>query len=344
MSSWTHIYDARVDSPACPQAPLPTMQLSEMSEDCLRINVFTKNLFKNSTVLKPVLVHIHGGAFRRGSGTSKTIEPYYIMEHDIVVVTFNYRIGALGFLALGTAECPGNAGFKDQVEALKWVRSHIGDFGGDRDQVTLSGHSAGSQSVTMHMTSPMSKVLFKQAIPMSGTACAQWEIPTHYLNLAKKQAEYFGCSTASPQAILNCLREQSAVELSTHDDLFYEYANSFPLVLWGPVIEPDFGQQRFLVESPTDSFLRENFSKVVTMAGMVKSEFARLAKIILENDQFRNEMENNFSYVAPIAFWYERDTERSEEISKKLKEEFFKNPLKWDESLADLQIVSLNIF
>lgn len=317
-----------------------------MSEDCLRINVFTKNIFTNSSELKPVLVHIHGGAFRRGSGTSKTIEPFYILEYDLVVVTFNYRIGALGFLAMGTADCPGNFGFKDQVEALTWVRDNIKYFGGDRDKITVSGHSAGSQSLSMHLISPLSSFLFNRAILMSGSVMTQWEIPTHQYELARKQAEFFGCSTASAEVILSCLRQQSARELSTHDDIFFEYGNYFPLVIWGPVLEPDFGQKQFLTENPSEAILNKG-SIVPIMTGIVQDEFARLAKIVLENEQYRNEMINNFSFVAPIVFWYERfGTDKSEMVSNELKTKFFNHNddgdivLEWDASLRDLQIVS----
>lgn len=79
------------------------------------------------------------------------------MDRDIVLVTINYRLATLGLLAAGTKEYPGNAAFKDQVLAFKWVRTHIGRFGGDPNSVTLMGYSAGALSVTLHMVSPMSR-------------------------------------------------------------------------------------------------------------------------------------------------------------------------------------------
>jgi carboxylesterase type B len=130
-----------------------------MSEDCLRLNVYTPELPTNGqTMNKSVLFYIHGGAYYTGSGLSNDYGgPYYLMDHDIVLVTINYRLGLLGFLALGIPECPGNAGFKDQVLALKWVQSHIEKFGGDPNKVTIMGHSAGGFSTVLHMVSPMSK-------------------------------------------------------------------------------------------------------------------------------------------------------------------------------------------
>lgn len=79
------------------------------------------------------------------------------MDRDIVLVTINYRLGTLGMMAAGTKEYPGNAAFKDQVLALKWIKLHIAHFGGDPNSVTIMGYSAGALSATLHMVSPMSR-------------------------------------------------------------------------------------------------------------------------------------------------------------------------------------------
>lgn len=92
------------------------------------------------------------------SGQSKNFAgPQILMDRDIVLVTINYRLGSLGLLSLGTSDYPGNAAFKDQVLALKWVKYHISKFGGDANLVTLMGYSAGGMSASLHMVSPMSK-------------------------------------------------------------------------------------------------------------------------------------------------------------------------------------------
>lgn len=79
----------------------------------------------------------------------------YWLDHDIVLMTFDHRLGSLCFLSTGTVDCPGNFGLNDQVMALKWVRDNIASFGGNPDSVTLMGYSAGGFSVTLHMISPM---------------------------------------------------------------------------------------------------------------------------------------------------------------------------------------------
>lgn len=138
--------------------------------------------------MKPVLVFIHGGAFVMGSNDSKVYSPTFLLMEDIVFVTINYRVGILGFLkiddpALGV---PGNAGLKDQLLALKWVQKNIKNFGGDPNNVTLWGESAGSASVNYHVISSASKGLFHKAIMQSGTVLNPWpHLRTNCLEVMK---------------------------------------------------------------------------------------------------------------------------------------------------------------
>ena len=108
----------------------------------------------------PVMVWIHGGAFESGSGTYGDYGPQYFMDRGVVVVTVNYRLGPFGFLTTTTEEMPGNLGLWDQALALHWVQDNIHHFGGDRDQVTLFGESAGSErSVNHHLNKIKYKML-----------------------------------------------------------------------------------------------------------------------------------------------------------------------------------------
>ena len=138
------------------------------SEDCLTINVRTASLSGK----RPVLVWIHGGSNRAGSGAGATESP--IVDQGVVVVSFNYRLGILGFLShRGLAKeqggTSGNYGLMDQIAALKWVHDNIARFGGDPDQVTLFGESAGSQDVSLMLAAPAAQGLFHAAIMQSGT-------------------------------------------------------------------------------------------------------------------------------------------------------------------------------
>lgn len=113
----------------------------------------------NNEESRPVLVYIHGGSFVLFTGRSDWNGADYLMDHDIVLVTLNYRLGTLGFFSTGDEYAPGNNGMKDQVEALRWVQKNIQAFGGDPNKVTIAGESAGAASVALHLSSPMSRGL-----------------------------------------------------------------------------------------------------------------------------------------------------------------------------------------
>ena len=146
---------------ACPQPPGEVFMASDMtkSEDCLHLNVWTPSRDGR----RPVLVWIHGGGYRQGSGDHFLSRgPVLAEQGDVVVVTLNYRLGALGFLG------GRNHGLLDQQCALRWVREHIADFGGDPTNVTLFGESAGAGSVGMQLVMPGSAGLFERAVMQSG--------------------------------------------------------------------------------------------------------------------------------------------------------------------------------
>lgn len=152
----------------CPQLPLSN---TGMSEDCLFLNVFTPHLPSDRRV--PVFVWLHGGGFIVGS--SDLYEGDVLAaEGQIVVVTLNYRLGALGFLATGDNSSVGNYGLWDQHVALQWVHKYIGYFGGDERRITLGGMSAGAASASIHSLSPLSRDLFRSVVQLSGSASSPW--------------------------------------------------------------------------------------------------------------------------------------------------------------------------
>uniref|UniRef100_A0A1B6ECM7 Carboxylic ester hydrolase n=2 Tax=Clastoptera arizonana TaxID=38151 RepID=A0A1B6ECM7_9HEMI len=126
------------------------------SEDCLYLNVYTPKLPHIGFTLKPVMVWIHGGAFKSGDGYSNS-GPEFLVARDVLLVTFNYRVGIFGFLSLEDDILSGNYGLKDQTQALRWVQENIAQFGGDPKRVTIFGQSAGSACVHYHILSPLSK-------------------------------------------------------------------------------------------------------------------------------------------------------------------------------------------
>lgn len=199
-TNWQGVLNATSPGPTCFQ----NLIISEYgrSEDCLQLNVYTKNLALSN--LKPVIVFFHGGGFERGSGVQQ--QPIYLMDRDVVVVTTNYRVGPLGFLATGTEEATGNMGLKDQSFALRWIQRNIARFGGDPQSVTIAGLSAGAHSVTGHMVSPMSKGLFHKVIALSGGITWQTGLRINAdIERAKYVAANLDCST-NVDEIVECLK------------------------------------------------------------------------------------------------------------------------------------------
>lgn len=122
------------------------------------------------------MVLIPGGGFTAGGADDNFSGPDFLIEKDVVVVSINYRLNALGFMSLGSDEYSGNMGLKDQQLALRWIQRHIRQFGGDPQRVTVIGGSAGGGSVHLQMLAASSKGLFQRAILMSGSAGNYWSV------------------------------------------------------------------------------------------------------------------------------------------------------------------------
>lgn len=206
---WTEVRDATQFSSVAPQNPIQLATLSafnvgdDMSEDCLTLSVFTPGLDPKG---RPVMVWIHGGGFMIGSGS----QAIYSGEHlaakgDVVVVTINYRLGALGFVNLaevtgGQIPATGNEGLLDQVAALEWVRDNIANFGGDPGNVTIFGESAGGMSVGALLAMQSARGLFHKAIPQSG-ACHTANPKERSIRIAERFLRCLGSDPNDPQAL-----------------------------------------------------------------------------------------------------------------------------------------------
>ena len=194
--------------PRVPDSPLAMLgtELGPEDEDCLYLNVFTPAA---DGARRPVLVWIHGGAFVSGTG----ITPLYDGRHfarrgDVVVVTINYRLGALGFLNLkevtgGRIPATGCEGLLDQVAALEWVRDNIAAFGGDPDQVTIFGESAGGMSVGSLLGLESARGLFRRAIPQSGASSTAHDLP-RAVRVAELLLEDLGIDPQDADSLRSC--------------------------------------------------------------------------------------------------------------------------------------------
>ncbi len=174
-SGWSGVRDGTQFGPACVQPSLSATSIyadppPKMSEDCLSLNVWAPKAPRKA----PVMVWIHGGSQTFGYSGSPLYDGSALAARGVVVVTVNYRLGVLGYLALPelSAESPhgssGNYGLLDQIEALRWVQRNIAAFGGDPANVTIFGESAGAMSVVQMLSSPLARGLFQKAIAESG--------------------------------------------------------------------------------------------------------------------------------------------------------------------------------
>jgi para-nitrobenzyl esterase len=167
---WSGVQQADRFGSICPQAQSPQATLP-MSEDCLFLNVWSGAT--SASERRPVFVWIYGGGFSGGSGSSPEFDGANLARKGLVVVTFNYRVGALGFLATPQLskesghEASGNYGLLDDIALLKWVRRNIAAFGGDPERVTIAGQSAGAGSVGFLSISPLARGLFQRSVAES---------------------------------------------------------------------------------------------------------------------------------------------------------------------------------
>jgi len=229
VDTWTGVKDASQFGPSCYHdddnvyGSFGGAQMwnspVEKSEDCLTLNVWRPDIPLESTG-EPlaVIVWIFGGSFFSGNTALQMYNGKYLAASgNLIVVTINYRLGPLGFFPpfADDENISGNAGVQDQQTALKWVRDNIGGFGGDPNNVTLMGESAGSVSTSLHMVSPQSRGLFNRVIQQSGNMMTPWASNPLETSLtrARKLIENVKCTKATDMESLDCLRSISMEEV-----------------------------------------------------------------------------------------------------------------------------------
>ncbi|CAK1586349.1 unnamed protein product [Parnassius mnemosyne] len=317
------------------------------SEDCLYLNVYTPILPHEKSKLLPVMVYIHGGGFVFGNGILKSeIGPNFLIEHNTVIVTINYRLSVLGFLSLDIPEAAGNMGLKDQVKALQWVQNNICYFGGDRDNVTIFGVSAGAASVEYLIVSPMAKGLFHKAILQSGSCLNHWTVNYEIKNFAYQLAEKLGFKGSKDDnvAIHNFLLNTPGNDLVvTAFQVSEEYRAKRLFFGFVPTIEKDFNNgEAFLTEKPYRLLKQGKFNHVPVIKGFCDKEGYLMnmmkPKVILNVLEKRNFLESwsfsldtddNTKYSAKLLQAYSENTQ-PEDDQDKLAVDFF----------SDLEFVS----
>lgn len=221
---WREPRDATRFGPSAPQPAnnllngvVPGMTVGETSEDCLTLNVWTPaTSAANRTGARPVMVWLHGGSFLLGGSSLPTYDGARLAaDGDVVVVSCNYRLGALGFCALDVANC----GLLDQIAALEWVRDNIASFGGDPGRVTIFGESAGGGCVLHLLAAPGARGLFHRAIAQSGatdftlTAARAAEVAQRFAACAGVAADDLDALRAVPVERILAAQDEAAVAL-----------------------------------------------------------------------------------------------------------------------------------
>lgn len=313
--SWDGIYKAVDEHYQCPQ-PLPYFVIG--TEDCLKINVYVPANIKGRL---PVMVYIHGGAFILGSGGKLIYGPDFLVSKDVIVVTFNYRLGILGFACLGIKEAPGNAGLRDQIEALKWIKKNIAAFGGDPDNVTIFGTSAGAVSVSLLIASTAANNLFHKAIAHSGVSLSTITL-SHVdpIDKAIHVMNKIGYDTKKPIDIYNAFKDMPYTELVSatfeHNIARRIITGTLPL----PCIENNYlGTEPVLNDLPYN--LIKNYPKnIPTIYGFTDKE--GLFVIAEETDETLEKANARSLYDPDLVFKSENEAKA---VDRKLREFYFSN-------------------
>ncbi|XP_063387128.1 esterase FE4-like [Cydia fagiglandana] len=301
---WNGVYEAN-RTVQCPQSGYG-------EEDCLVINIFTPTPIRGRHQPRPlpILVFIHGGAFIRG--TAPTTDMEYLLKHDIAVVTFNYRLGILGFLCLGTEDAPGNAGLKDQVAALQWIQRNIINFGGHPRHVVLYGTDAGAVSVDLLILSKMGAGLFKGAIVESGSATSPWSVDVDPIGTATKLAETLNFVPKDLDDLALFYRKKIVDDLTTVNEL-YQNSLSDGSVGFSPCIETTSTKphiRQFLQESPYDILVNGKYDQVPVLFIFSSLEGVFLKSAQYYEQNFKERMENSFEYFLPGNLGFETEEDK----------------------------------
>lgn len=294
------------------------------NEDCLFLNIYTRNT--NPDVKYPVIFFIHGGAFTFGHGDF--YGPRILLHRDLILVTFNYRLGPLGFLSTLDSELPGNLGLKDQNFALMWVNENIEQFGGDSNKITIIGYSAGGSSVHLHYMSQLSRGLFQNGISHSGSALNPWAMTKKADEKARKVGLILDCPVNSTQELKKCLKSKPAEDIVRTVGKFQPWLYN-PFAVFGPVVEIP-SDSAFISKSPIQYIQNGEISPQPWIASFCKDEGIYPAGEFMREPEYLSQLDEHWSDYLPFILHYNDSiaAENLKNISKKIRKYYLRdNPL-----------------
>nr|ARM65392.1 putative antennal esterase CXE21 [Ectropis obliqua] len=312
--TWMYTLEAESKNIACPQAAFQWGEpmMINQQEDCLIASVYVPDTQEENL---PVVVYVHGGAFQIGTG-DMILPTKLVAQNNIIAVTFNYRLGTHGFLCLGTDDVPGNAGMKDQVAALKWVKKNIASFGGNPDDVIIEGGSAGSAAVDLLMLSKSAEGLFNKVIPESGANIGTWAIQSDPLENAKQFAKSLNFTNVDDIYALEDFYKTTPFEILTSAPFFDKVDST---VGPSPCIERSAVGEAFLDKSPVDILKAGEYKKLPLLYG-----FANMEGLIRIGffDMWKDKMNTKFSDFLPADLKFE-STKQKEDLAERVKKFYF---------------------
>ncbi|KAL6257489.1 hypothetical protein P5V15_011059 [Pogonomyrmex californicus] len=334
--TWMTIRDATIDGQKCIQITRSAKLIG--SEDCLYLNIFVPDILgiREKSEKLPVLVFVHGGGYFQGSSDSNLYAPDYLLNHDVILVTMNYRLHALGFFSTTNKISPGNYGIKDIKMALEWVQENIHSFEGNPKSVTLMGSSAGAALIHFLVMSKKTENLFHRYILQSGTALSSWIFfpRKKYRQQCLKLAKLVGCLpkrnqsmivsnetiTESPEEedvkrssddilyssytikddeeIITCMRWVDAEELVKMTQSFYVWRSN-PWVTFMPTLEDD-SEDAILTVQPLKIIKEGLFRDIPAIIQTVKDESLFKTVDLIINPDLRDEFIENFEKYFPV--------------------------------------------
>ncbi|CAG7729447.1 unnamed protein product [Allacma fusca] len=328
-ASWSDVRNATRNGNACPQIQPNLAKPSDnsifTSEDCLNLNVYTPKIPESNQakLLFPVVVWFHGGG--GDMGKAEDYDPEYYMDTDIVLVTFNARLGFLGYLNLGTEDASGNQRLKDEVTMLKWVQKNIENFGGDPARVTLNGADSGGADVGYHLISSMSSGLFARVITQDSLVLMPFMFIRNPMYQAKHFGKQVGCPMDTKETLYDCLMGKPVEELLLRFHRYTSDVTDAEFLNFGPSAEKGAASKAFITENPYVSLREGRIANKVPWLNVLSlnaGSFSYVYNILQKEDQ-RQKLNAYLNNILPKYLDYEIIANDTNTVTQAVKEHYF---------------------